>query len=144
MSSRFWETTALHDLTPAQWESLCDGCGRCCLHKLAARDTGEVLYSRVACPLLDLRAVTCVDYPNRHARVPACVPLTPDSVPHQRWLPKTCAYRLVAAKQPLPDWHPLLTGDPTTVRRAGISVAGRALADDGSVDPADHLARWIR
>lgn len=144
MHTPFWETTPLADLSPEQWESLCDGCGRCCLHKLTARDTGEVLYSRVACPLLDLRAVRCVDYPKRHARVPACVPITPDTVKKQRWLPSTCAYRLVAAGQPLPDWHPLLTGDPDTVRRAGISVAGRALADEGTIDPAAHLARWIR
>lgn len=144
MTAPFWEALTLDALSPAQWESLCDGCGRCCLHKLTARDTGRVHYTRVACALLDREAVRCTDYPERHRRVPACVPITPESVAQQTWLPATCAYRLVAERKPLPEWHPLVSGDADSVRRAGISVAGRVIGEEGVTDLWAHVARWIR
>lgn len=145
MSDRFWETTPLEAMTPEQWESLCDGCGRCCLHKLEDEDTGEVVYTRVACKLLDLRNARCSDYPNRLQHVPGCVRISPVMIKDLYWLPRTCAYRLLAQGEGLYDWHPLVSGDPRSVVRAGISVVGRVLPEDAvdEDDLEDHVVRWI-
>jgi uncharacterized protein len=109
----------------AQWESLCDGCGRCCVLKLEDEDTGDILHTDVGCTLLDLHSCRCRDYAGRQARVPDCVRLTPEKVATIPWLPETCGYRLVAEGRDLPAWHPLVSGDPRSVHRAGISVRGR-------------------
>ncbi|HLS59116.1 MAG TPA: YcgN family cysteine cluster protein [Paracoccaceae bacterium] len=120
----FWKLP-LDRLRPAEWEALCDGCGKCCLIKLEDEDTGEVHLTSVACRLLDTETCRCGNYANRKALVPACVMLTPKKVRESlHWLPSTCAYRLRAKGMPLPDWHPLLTGDPESVHRAGISLRG--------------------
>jgi uncharacterized protein len=122
---RFWETVPLAKMTPTEWESLCDGCGKCCLNKLEYEDTGEVAYTRVACRLLDGDACRCMDYPNRRMHVPECVFLTPKTLPKVAyWMPSTCAYRLRHQGLPLPDWHYLISGDPNTVHDAGMSVKG--------------------
>ena len=110
--SPFWETKALAELTQAEWEALCDGCGKCCLHKLEDEDTGELFHTNVACRLLDLATGRCSRYADRFRWVPDCVQLTPAEVRRARWLPATCAYQRRAEGQPLPDWHPLRTGDP--------------------------------
>jgi uncharacterized cysteine cluster protein YcgN (CxxCxxCC family) len=122
--TRFWDKP-LRDLTRAEWEALCDGCGKCCLNKLECADTGEVAFTRVACRLLDGETCRCTRYPIRRQFVPDCVSLTAATVPKVAyWLPRTCAYRLRHEGKPLPDWHPLETGDPESVHRAGMSVRG--------------------
>lgn len=145
MNERFWEKRSLQELNAQEWESLCDGCGRCCLHKLEDEDDGEVLYTRVGCRMLDLRDARCQDYENRLQHVPGCVRITPANVKDLYWLPKTCAYRLLAEGRGLYDWHPLISGNPLSVIRAGISVVGRILpeeaVDEGDLE--DHIVRWI-
>ncbi len=121
---RFWDLP-LTALTPPEWEALCDGCGKCCLNKLEDEDTGEVAFTRVACRLLDGESCRCAQYPIRKQFVPECVVLTPKTIAKVAyWLPSTCAYKLLHEGAPLPEWHPLLTGDPESVHAAGQSVRG--------------------
>lgn len=140
----FWKTTPLSKMTPAQWESLCDGCGKCCLVKLRDADTGEVLFTNIACRQLDLRNCRCKDYANRKALVPDCVQLSPRNLGRIDWLPETCAYRLVHRGEDLPAWHPLVSGDPKTVHQAGISIRRRAVSETRAGEPEDHIVGWIR
>lgn len=141
-SAPFWRSKRLEDMTEAEWESLCDGCGRCCLHKLRDIDTEALAYTRVACHLLDPRTTRCSDYPNRQHRVPDCVQLTPATVREVDWLPPSCAYRLVAEGKDLAWWHPLVSGDPETVHRAGVSVRGRVI-DERRAGPFEtHVVAW--
>lgn len=142
MDEPFWRTKSLEEMTPGEWESLCDGCGRCCLHKLEDWDTGEIAWTDVACTLFDEGTCRCTDYANRAARVPDCVQLTPEAVRRLTWLPPTCAYRLVAEGQDLRWWHPLVSGDPETVHAAGISVRGRVVSEDG-VPMEEYEARLV-
>lgn len=143
---RFWERHALHELNAAEWEALCDGCGRCCLHKLEYEDTQEIVYTDVACRLLDLGTARCSDYPGRHRHVPDCVRLTPDNLAGINWLPASCAYRRLHEGRGLARWHPLLSGNAATVRAAGISVIGRVLPETvvDEDDLEEHVIRWIR
>lgn len=124
-----------------EWESLCDGCGRCCLNKLEDEDTGRFLYTRAACKLLDLATCRCSDYDNRRARVPDCVALSPANISKLGWLPATCAYRLIDEGKSLAWWHPLVSGRQETVAEAGISVAGEVYSEEGITvdDLVDHL-----
>lgn len=124
-------------MTRAEWESLCDGCGKCCLHKVEDSDSGEIWYTRVACRLLDLASCRCTRYAERSRYVPDCIALTPELISEFHWLPATCAYRLVAEGKPLFDWHPLVSGDPDSVHRAGISIRGRARTEQVLDDPDD-------
>ena len=127
---RFWEKTPLTKMTQAEWEALCDGCGKCCLNKLEDEDTEEVALTNVACRLLDDGTCRCVHYENRHAFVPDCIVLRPDNLDtHAYWMPQTCAYRLLWQGLPLPDWHPLITGNAQSVHDAGISVKGRTVSE---------------
>ena len=127
---RYWERVSLRDMSEAEWEALCDGCGRCCLNKLEDADTGEVLHTRVACRLLDDATCRCTQYDIRHRFVPDCVTLDAATIRQNAyWMPETCAYRLLAEGRPLPDWHPLLTGDPQSTHAAGISVRGRTVPE---------------
>jgi uncharacterized cysteine cluster protein YcgN (CxxCxxCC family) len=122
---RFWERYPLRKLTPAEWEALCDGCGRCCLNKLEDPDTGEVAFTRVACRLLDGDSCRCGNYKLRKRLVPECVVLTPATLGKiAYWMPASCAYRRLFEGRGLADWHPLISGDPESVHRAGISVRG--------------------
>jgi uncharacterized cysteine cluster protein YcgN (CxxCxxCC family) len=139
VSERFWETKTLDAMTRVEWESLCDGCGKCCLHKLEDEETGELHPTNVACRLLDRRSGRCSDYKHRHAYVPECVRLTPAKLRQLDWLPSTCAYRLLADGDPLPDWHPLITGDPESVHRAGESVRGWTVSEGDAGDLEHHL-----
>jgi uncharacterized cysteine cluster protein YcgN (CxxCxxCC family) len=125
----FWRTKTLDEMSGAEWESLCDGCGRCCLNKLEDFDTGEIVWTDVACRLLDEGTCRCTDYPGRQAKVPDCIRLTPASVRTLSWLPPTCAYRLVEEGHDLYWWHPLVSGDPQTVHQAGVSVRGRTVPE---------------
>jgi uncharacterized protein len=127
----FWKTKTLSEMNREEWESLCDGCGRCCLNKLEDEDTGRFIYTRTACKLLDLKTCQCSDYPNRAARVPDCVTLTPENVSKLGWLPNTCAYRLLDEGKSLAWWHPLVSGRQETVAEAGINVADVAYSEEG-------------
>lgn len=139
--NRFWQGKTLDQLSAEQWEALCDGCGRCCLEKLESPTTGKVQYTRVACHLLDTHTCRCAHYDLRHVLVSDCVELRPDNIPRLRWLPKTCAYRLVAAGKELPEWHPLMSGSADSVHSAGISVRGWAVGvQDVNLD---DLKRYI-
>lgn len=139
----FWETKSLAEMTAAEWESLCDGCGKCCMAKLIDEDTDEIHYTTVACRLFDAAACRCTDYDNRSAQVPDCVRLTPGNVGQLSWLPSTCAYRLIDEGKQLFDWHPLISGDPMSVHEAGISVFGRVTAREQDMthdgEYLDHL-----
>jgi uncharacterized protein len=121
----FWKTKRLSQMTQAEWESLCDGCGRCCLNKLEDIDTGATYFTNVACRLFDTASCRCKDYANRKRQVSDCVQLSPRNVKRIVWLPPTCAYRLVAEGKDLAWWHPLVSGSPETVHEAGVSVRGR-------------------
>jgi uncharacterized cysteine cluster protein YcgN (CxxCxxCC family) len=142
----FWQRKKLTELTAEEWESLCDGCGRCCLKKLQDEETGKVAYTDVACKQLDRDHCRCRRYARRHELVPDCVALRPGDERTFAWLPTTCAYRKLADGKPLDWWHPLVSGDPATVHQAGISVRGRALREaDVPVDELDtRVIRWVK
>ena len=141
MRERFWELP-IDALSREEWEALCDGCGRCCLHKLEDEDTGEVAETNVACRLLDTATAQCSNYRHRKAFVPDCLRLTPDLVRRVPWLPPTCAYRRRADGDPIPDWHPLLTGDDSAMKAAGACVAGRCISEDVAGPLEHHLVDW--
>ena len=138
----FWKTKTLAEMSRREWESLCDGCGRCCLHKLRDEDTDEISYTEVACRLLDLQSCRCSDYVDRKKRVSDCVKLTPKRVTTIDWLPPSCAYRMVAEGRDLAAWHPLVSGDPESVHRAGVSVRGRVVGEREAGALEDHVVRW--
>ena len=134
----FWERP-LASLSRAEWEALCDGCGKCCLHKLEDADTGEVQATNVACTLLDRHSCRCTNYRGRRAYVPDCLRLTADNVGRFAWLPTTCAYRLRAEGKDLPEWHYLICGDREAVHAAGMSARGWTVSEDQAGDIEHHL-----
>lgn len=136
----FWETKPYQTLSATEWEALCDGCGRCCLEKLENKKTGKVYFTVVACPLLDLSTCRCTVYTMRFRRMPGCLRLTPRNI-SRKWLPSTCAYRLIGEGKKLHDWHPLITGDSNSVHAAGISV--RSFAVSGKGVHSDQLEDFI-
>ena len=143
----FWRHKSLEEMTRVEWESLCDGCGRCCLLKLEDEDSGKIDYTNIACRLLDQGLCRCKRYENRRTLVEDCVELTPATVRTLKWLPSTCAYRVVAEGQDLAWWHPLVSGDPETVHQAGISVRGRVISEtriSDEEDYEDHIVDWPR
>ena len=145
MGKPFWEQKSLSEMNHEEWESLCDGCAKCCLHKLEDEDTGDVYYTDIACRLLDIRSCRCSDYAQRKAKVADCLVLLPQEVSDVHWLPDTCAYRLLAESQPLPQWHPLVSGDKKSVHTAGVSVCGKVVSEK-SIHPdqyEDRIIHWI-
>lgn len=146
MTDQFWQTTPLDQLSTAQWESLCDRCGLCCLVKLEDEDTGEVHYTDLACRYLNCDTAQCQDYAHRTANVPACLTLTPANLPQCTWLPVTCAYRRIYEGRPLPRWHPLISGRADGARRAGVGAAGRVRPE--TAVPEDEwetcTVRWVQ
>lgn len=144
MAKPFWKTKTLEEMSAAEWESLCDGCGKCCLSKLEDEDTGEIYFTTVGCTLFDAKACRCRDYANRQAKVSDCVRLTPENVRTIRWLPSTCAYRLVAEGRDLYPWHHLVSGDRKTIHKAHASVRGRVTAsEDEMAEPEDYFDHMI-
>jgi len=139
----FWKQKSLSEMSAEEWESLCDGCAKCCLYRLEDEDTREVYFTNVHCRLLDTPTGRCTDYPNRSVRVPDCVTITPAVLEDPYWLPRTCAYRLIAEGRDLPAWHPLLSGDPQTVVYAGQRVCNRTICEDEADELESHLVDWI-
>ena len=128
----FWENKTLSEMSLEEWEALCDGCGICCLYKIEDEDSREVHLTSVACRFLNLETSTCQLYDQRINAMPTCVKITPSKVKNLTWLPETCAYRLILKGKPLPDWHPLVSGDPNSIHRAGISVKGRVVSESSA------------
>jgi len=135
----FWETKRLDQMTSEEWESLCDRCGRCCLIRFEDEDTGEVIPTRVACRLFDADTCACSNYARRKRYVPDCIKLTPNNVEHLTWMPPSCAYRRLHEGRGLAAWHPLVSGDPESVHRAGVSVRGQVMSETGLVDVEDAV-----
>jgi uncharacterized cysteine cluster protein YcgN (CxxCxxCC family) len=139
MDMPFWKTKRLHEMTREEWESLCDGCGRCCLHKLEDEETGELYPTNVACKLLDRRNGQCTDYARRKLHVSDCVQLAAGKLEELEWLPSTCAYRLRAEGKPLPKWHYLVSGSRETVHEAGMSTRGWTISEVDAGELEFHL-----
>ena len=141
----FWSSKSLSEMNEQEWESLCDGCGKCCLHKLEDEDNGDVFYTKVACQYLDLNSCQCSDYKNRKALVAECITLSNSQVKEFYWLPVTCSYRILAEGGELPEWHPLVTGSPNSVHDAGISVKSfaKSEADVNLDDIEDEVINWV-
>lgn len=138
----FWKEKSLQEMTREEWESLCDGCGKCCLHKLEDEDTGEIHCTEISCRFLDSETIQCTKYLDRQRYVGNCVVMSPDLLDKLPWMPSTCAYRLLNEGKDLPDWHPLVSGDPESVHKAGQSVKGRCIDEREAGDYEDHLVDW--
>ena len=138
---RFWERIPFKDLNQQQWESICDGCCQCCAHKLQDEDTDEIFKTNVVCQYLDTEKCQCTVYPERHQYVPDCIKITPDNAGTLTWVPETCGYRLLANGKPLPEWHPLETGDPLSAKKANRAVTGKVIseADINEEDFEDYI-----
>lgn len=141
----FWEHKTLEEMTHKEWESLCDGCGKCCLQKLEDEETGEVFYTDVSCKLLDTKSCQCKDYANRFERVPDCLDLNTSAAKAFTWLPNTCAYRLLAEGKPLASWHPLISGRPLVELNSEVSASGRVVSEQfvHSDDLEERVVHWV-
>jgi len=141
---RFWEEKNLEQMTEAQWEALCDGCGRCCLVKLEDEDSGEIYTTSVACRLLERESCKCCDYENRFASVPDCLDLRKEQLAELSWLPQTCAYRLIFEGKQLADWHPLIAGNDAKMQANGISISGQTVSEDNieMEELGNYLHEW--
>jgi len=140
---KFWETKTLAEMSTAEWESLCDNCGKCCLIKLEDEDSGEIAFTSVVCNLIDLESCRCTRYKERTSLVPECIDLKQHDFAAYNWLPSTCAYRLLTDGKPLPDWHPLISGNPESVKDAGVSISSYAIKESQVEDPEDHIISWL-
>ena len=139
---KFWQTKTLSEMSLEEWESLCDGCGRCCLHKLQDEDSGDIYSTRVACKLLDLKTCRCTNYLQRTELVEDCLPLQAASFTQYDWLPTTCAYRLLYENQPLPEWHPLISKQKNSVKNAGMTVSYFAICET-EIENLDDLEDYV-
>ncbi len=135
----FWQTKTLEQMSPAEWESLCDGCGLCCLIRFEDEDTGEIIPTRVACKLFDGQLCRCSDYAGRKKHVPDCIKLTPGNIEDLLWMPRSCAYRRLHEGRGLASWHPLVSGDPESVHRAGVSIRGQTISEASLDQPEDAV-----
>jgi uncharacterized cysteine cluster protein YcgN (CxxCxxCC family) len=141
----WWNQKPLVDLSKPEWEALCDGCAKCCLHKLEDEESGEIFFTKVRCRFLEEQSCRCTDYANRSSLVPNCIDLRSSDYKGLDWLPSTCAYRLRANDLPLPSWHPLVSGSRDSVHLEGISIRGRAISDE-YVHPDgydEHIVHWV-
>ena len=143
VTMKFWETKSLSEMTTEEWESLCDRCGKCCLHKLEDEDSGEIFFTRVVCDLIDLKTCTCTRYSERTRLVPECLDLKQHEFAEFTWLPSTCAYRLLTDGEPLPSWHPLISGSYESVFEAGLAVRSYAMKEKEVDDLEDHIIEWL-
>lgn len=139
----FWQSKTLVEMSHEEWESLCDGCGKCCLHKLEDEETGEVHYTNVACRLLNLNTCRCGRYKERTQLVPDCLDLRQHKTSAFTWLPSTCAYRLLSEGEDLPAWHPLVSGKSDSVIKVGVSVRSFAIPEAQADDLEDHVIKWL-
>lgn len=140
---KFWQQKTLAEMSREEWESLCDGCAKCCLYRLEDEDTRAIYFTNVHCRLLDTETGRCTDYANRSSRVSDCVTITLRELEDPYWLPSTCAYRLLAEGKDLPKWHPLVSGDPQSVVRAGQRVCDRTICEDEADELENHLIDWV-
>lgn len=139
----FWETKKLSEMTTQEWESVCDGCGKCCLNKLEDEDSGELFFTSVVCNLIDLDSCRCTRYSERTTLVPECIDLKQHDFKEYNWLPSTCAYRLLVDGKSLPSWHPLISGTQDTVKDAGVSISSYAMKESEIDDLEDHIIEWL-
>ncbi len=139
----FWITKKLPDMSPEEWESLCDHCGKCCLHKLEDEESGEIFFTSVACKLLKINTCQCTHYTKRNELVPECLNIRTMDTANYRWLPATCAYRLLNDNQPLPTWHPLIKGNTKAMKKKGVSVSHYAITESPKLDLEDYVIDWI-
>lgn len=139
MTTQYWKEKTLEEMSPHEWEQLCDGCGKCCLNKIEDEDTGELLHTKVACKLLDIKNCRCKNYKKRRKFVPDCQILTPKKTRNLGWLPSTCAYRLVAEGSDLPNWHHLVAGNRYAIHKAGASVRDFAVSELHVKNLEDHV-----
>ena len=139
----FWEEKKLSQMSTSEWESLCDNCGKCCLHKLEDEDSGTVYYTSVVCDLIDLDSCRCTRYSERCTLVPDCLDLKQHDFSEYTWLPATCAYKLLANGEPLPEWHPLISGTPDSVKQAGVSISSYAMKESDINELQEHIIQWL-
>jgi uncharacterized cysteine cluster protein YcgN (CxxCxxCC family) len=140
----FWKTKKLPEMTTEEWESLCDNCGKCCLRKLEDEDTGEIVFTSVACKLINLNTCRCTRYSERTRLVPECLNLKQYDFTQYNWLPSTCAYRLLNDGKELQKWHPLVSGSTSSVKRAGVSIRSYAIKESMAVNLEDHVIEWLK
>lgn len=142
--SKFWKSKSLSEMTRSEWESLCDHCAKCCLHKIEDIETHEVHFTNVCCRYLDQETCQCTEYRQRSTLVPECITLTPDDLNDPYWLPSTCAYRVLAENKDLPKWHPLVTQNPDSVAESGHKVGGRVVSEEIADELEQHLITWVK
>ncbi len=140
----FWESKKLSEMTTEEWESVCDGCGKCCLNKLEDEESGKIFFTSVVCDLINLDNCRCTRYSERTTLVPECLDLKQHDFADYNWLPVTCAYRLLIDGKELPDWHPLVSGDQETVKDAGVSISSFAMKESDIDDLEDHIIEWLK
>ncbi|MEL0036347.1 MAG: YcgN family cysteine cluster protein [Gammaproteobacteria bacterium] len=143
MTERFWETKALNEMSASEWESLCDGCAKCCMFQFEDEDTGHLMQTDVVCGLLDIEQCQCTDYANRTTLVPDCIQITPENILTLNWMPESCSYRQLALGNGLPDWHPLLTSDRASTRDLGHSVRGKVVSANEVDDIESRIISWF-
>ncbi len=142
---RFWQSKSLAEMSTEEWELLCDGCGKCCLHKLEDESSGEIAYTRVICRYFDESSCRCQVYTSRQSLVPTCVILKPNNLKDLPWMPSTCAYRLLYEGKDLPDWHPLISGNRKAIDESGITVSGKVISEEYVHEDGydEHLVTWV-
>ncbi|MDD5462698.1 MAG: YcgN family cysteine cluster protein [Methylococcales bacterium] len=139
----FWKTKKLSEMTTKEWESLCDNCGKCCLHKLEDEDTGKIIFTSIACKFINLKTCRCTRYAERTRLVAGCLDLKQDDFIRYDWLPATCAYRLLNDGEELPAWHPLVSESSASAKRSGVSISSYAVKESPDMNPEDYIIKWL-